>query len=106
MTKEEIQKLDDSTLIKKVFEALNIKNLKELEEKEDIPFNTSSKWNCKDGIPTELPSRGGYRQLFISILFSAIQEQELNTYRAYFQAKKEIEEAIEKYSAIKKLSQL
>lgn len=92
MKKEEIKKLSDEELAKKVFETLDIKNINELEEREDIPSNTSSKWKCKKGIPTEFPSRGGYRQLFISLLFTAIQEQELNTYRAYFQAKKEIEE--------------
>lgn len=91
MTKKEIKKLDDATLIKKVFESLNIKNLKELEEKEDIPFNTSSKWTCKDGLPTELPSRGGYRQLFISLLANALNQKELNDYREYFKLQKKIE---------------
>jgi hypothetical protein len=91
MTKEEIKKLDDKTLIKKVFEALNVKNLKDFEEKEDIPFNTSSKWNCKDGIPTELPSRGGYRQLFVSLLTNALNQKELNDYREYFKLQKKIE---------------
>lgn len=91
MTKEEIKKLDDVALIKKVFESLNIKNLKELEEKEDIPFNTSSKWACKDGIPTELPSRGGYKQLFISLLINALNQKELNDYREYFKLQKKIE---------------
>lgn len=92
MRREDIKKLSDHELAKRVFKALNIENLKELEQKEDIPYNTSSKWKCKENIPTELPSRGGYRQLFISILFSAIQEQELDTYRTYFQTKKEIED--------------
>lgn len=91
MTKDDIKKLSDHELVKRVFEALNINNLRELEEKGDIPFNTSSKWKCKDNIPTELPPRGGYRQLFTSLLIRAIQEEELNTYRKYFQAKKEIE---------------
>lgn len=90
MTKEEIKKLDDKTLIRMVFEILNIKNLKDFEEKEDIPFNTSSKWNCKDGIPTELPSRGGYRQLFISLLINALNQKELNDYREYFKLQKKI----------------
>lgn len=91
MTREEIKKLDDSILIKKVFESLNIKSLKELEEKEDIPFNTSSKWTCKDGIPTKLPSRGGYRQLFISLLINVLNQKELNDYREYFKLQKKID---------------
>jgi len=90
MTKEEIKKLDDATLVKMVFDALDIKDINQFEEREDIPYNTSSKWKCKKGIPTELPKRGGYRQLFISLLIQAQQEEEIKTYKEYFNLQKKI----------------
>ena len=86
MTMEEIKKLKDKDLMLKIIEILDIRNLTELSEKIDVPYNTMNKWKCIKGIPTEFPDRGGYKQLFQVMLFSAYQEIELNDYREHFES--------------------
>lgn len=95
MKKEEIEKLSDEVLVKKVFEEMGIKNLKDFEERIGIPYNTSCKWSCKNGIPTKFPSRGGYRELFVSLLNQALMKKELESYREFFKLQKKLEESIE-----------
>lgn len=86
MTILEIKELNDKELVLKIFDILKINNLNELSDKIEVPYNTMSKWTCIKGIPTELPDRGGYRQLLQTLLFSAYQELELNEYRNHFES--------------------
>lgn len=84
MTLLEIKNLDDKTLMQKLAKELHVNNLIELAAKVEVPYNTMTKWKCEKGIPTELPDRGAYRQLFQSLLFIEQEQTELKDYREYF----------------------
>lgn len=91
MTLLEIKNLDDKTLMQELSETLHVKNLTELATKTDVPYNTMAKWKCEKGIPTELPDRGAYRQLFQSMLFIEQEQDELNAYREHFKSFAELQ---------------
>lgn len=86
MTQDEIKKLGDKTLMFELFKQLNVKSLVDFAAKVNVPHNTMAKWKCDKGIPTELPDRGAYRQLFQALFFIEQGQEELNAYREHFKS--------------------
>jgi len=94
MNKEQIKLLTDNELIIELMKIYESKNITMLCKAIDMPYNTMSKWQCINGIPTSIPSKGYTRQYLEALLSIETKEKlnndELCKYREYFRLQDEL----------------